>query len=379
VGSGRRGWCSAEAEPGWRLGAVRPAFYVPRRRNKALLRLELSAQEAAEILAEFGLAGRVRLAEPGKGTASPAVVVQVGEERIYLKARNPRYCAPEWMWYDAQVAWHLESAGLPVAPPLRAKDGRPWVERGGAVYQAARWRAGQRVDTPSLAQLCSVGRLLRQWHRATRHWRPSVRKPVGRLHDPKRAVAGLQEMVGQASRRQAEILRAALSWAECVEAALPDEAYWALPQVIVHGDVHPANLHFQGDAVSGLFDYDWVCPAPRACDLADAFIYLAGVRPQPLREGDIRSLTQPFELPAARVRAVLEGYGEPLLPAEQRALGWLLVARWLYARVDAAQRKIPAGERLPYLCAGLLRPLEEIRRAMAAVFGSSVLCEGELP
>jgi homoserine kinase type II len=334
--------------------------------------LELARDEMAAVLRKFGLAGSVCILGPGAGTASQAAIIRIANKDFYLKRRNPRYCAPEWMWYDAEVAWHLREIGLPVAAPLRAKDGKPWAEVGGHVYQIAPMLGGKRQDNPSCEQLRQVGEILSRWHQATACWRPSVAKPVGRLHDPKQAIEWLSELSTSARGSDAKVLYEARQWGERVEVALPDDIYWSLPRVVVHGDVHPANVHFGRNRVVGVFDYDWVCEAPRATDLADALIYMAGRRVKPLRDGDIRSLTQAFVLELERVQAVMHAYGEELTEEEQRAMPWLLLARWIYSRADAAIRKIPESERVAYLVDGFLAPVDEINAASLAMWGEGL-------
>lgn len=333
---------------------------------------KMTVHVARRVAAAFGLEGQVSIVRSGSGTASQAVVAQVGSATFYLKRRNPRYCAPEWMQYDAQVAERVAAAGLPVAVPLRAADGRPWVELRGQVYQMSRMLAGRRVDEPSLPQLKAIGATLATWHRATRDWRPSVRKPVGRLHDPTQASAWLCSMAAQAPGSHRSVLQSAASWAEAAGRAVPDRLYKALPAVVVHGDVHPANLHFEGNRLVGIFDYDWVCQAPRLTDLVDAIIYTAARRPQPIRDGDIRSITQPFRLEPRRVEALFEGYGMSLQQEEIKALPWLAVARWLFCRADAARRKIPPDERIEYVVRGLLAPIREIDKACRQIWGAGL-------
>ncbi len=330
--------------------------------------LNLSADDLLRILACFGLDdGPATVVSTGAGTASPAIVVDTASGRVYLKRRNPRYCDEQWILYDAAVADHLLAAAVPVAPPMTALDGRPWAEVDGHVYQVSAWIPGERVAVPTLAQLASVSRVLTRWHAATSTWRPPFTKPVGRLHDPLLSADGLAVFAEEAtSAVHRRILIEARSWAlRCAE-ALPDDAYWSLPQAIVQGDVHSQNLHFVGDEVVCLLDYDWVCPAPRIVDLADAILYLGGLRPGPLVEADIRSLTRVFTLPVERVAALLDAYGE-LSCDERAALPWLMLARWLYSRVDAAQRKVAPAERLSYLTTGYLESIGEMSSTLTAL------------
>ena len=47
----------------------------------------------------------------------------------------------------------------------------------------------------------------------------------------------------------------------------------ALPQMMIHCDYHPGNLKFEGETVSGLFDFDWSKLDARLFDLGLALWY----------------------------------------------------------------------------------------------------------
>jgi homoserine kinase type II len=46
-----------------------------------------------------------------------------------------------------------------------------------------------------------------------------------------------------------------------------------MPQIVIHCDYHPGNLKFEGDRVTGLFDFDWAKVDWRAFDVALAVWY----------------------------------------------------------------------------------------------------------
>jgi Ser/Thr protein kinase RdoA (MazF antagonist) len=136
--------------------------------------------------------------------------------------------------------------------------------------------SGQEHAEGSLAQIEAAGALLAEFHAATTGLVPSSKKIFPRLRDPKSLLRGLtwarNRRISQGlDDKVGDVVAGLVATAEGIGHRLPDKAYWALPQCIVHGDYHPANLKFQGDQVAGLFDFDWVGPGPRMVDAAREF------------------------------------------------------------------------------------------------------------
>jgi homoserine kinase type II len=50
---------------------------------------------------------------------------------------------------------------------------------------------------------------------------------------------------------------------------------WQMAQIIIHCDFHPGNLKFQGETISGLFDFDWSKIDYRSFDLGLAIWYFS--------------------------------------------------------------------------------------------------------
>jgi len=145
-----------------------------------------------------------------------------------------------------------------------------------------------------------------------------------------------------------------------VIARVPDERYWRLPQVIVHGDYHQGNMRFREAEIVGIFDFDWVSRQPRLVDVADGLILLCGERAEPLNPADLYSLTQPFTYRPDWMQAFLQPYlaAHELTAEERECLPELLRARWLYMRLEQMQRKVPEPERLRFLLREVTGPLE---------------------
>ncbi len=139
----------------------------------------------------------------------------------------------------------------------------------------------------------------------------------------------------------------------------PDERYWALPQVVVHGDYQQANMKFQAAQIVGLFDFDWVSRQSRLIDITDGLMFLSGQRPEAINPADIYSLTQSFEFCWPRMRAFLRPYlaQHELTSEEGICLPDLIRARWLFCRLEQMHRKIPREDKLTFLLPGVTGPL----------------------
>ncbi len=333
----------------------------------ALTDTSLSPEEARAALACWGIAVRDDRLAPGSGTANAGVIVDTGGGRLLLRRRNPRYARADWARFDHALFAHLRAEGLPAPEVVPTGEGEGWVVRGGQIYELFRYIEGGPHSAGDPGELADAGRVLARVHAATDRFEPPVVKDWPRFHDPAPTLRGLRELAAQArADRQAPQVIAALDGACELALALvtrlPDEAYWALPSAVVHGDYHPANLKFHGGRVVGLFDWDWSSRQPRMVDLADGLLFFCGVREAAVVAGDIWSLTESFRIDRERARIFGEAYcrGLPVGPEELVVLTDLMRCRWLYCRVDAAQRKVEPERRVEFVTRGLGVPLSDL-------------------
>lgn len=333
-----------------------------RRSNRAPT---LTRPEVTEVLRAYNL-GRLQFLRPAAGTASPAVIAVTSRGSFFVKRRNPRYCDPGQLSYDHSLLRHLARQGLPVHPALRTLSGSRWVERRGAVYEVFPLAPGRPPIPGNAAQVEAGGRLLAALHAAGSSLELPGSKTLPRLHDPRNILRGLywatEQTITDAQRRD---LERSIGVAERIARNLPDEAYWQLPRTVIHGDYHPLNLLYEGDEVTGLFDFDWAGPGPRMVDVADGLLFFCGKRARAMHGGDIITLTQAFTLDRGLVEAFGRGYRTQVTPEsrELQALPELMRARWLFCRVDAMERKIAPEHKLAYLLDGLTGPLDEMDAA----------------
>lgn len=163
-----------------------------------------------------------------------------------------------------EVALLARITDVPVPRPRRTLDGAWWTRHGDkpVLLFTALPGAAHPADALSAAQLASLGRAMAAMHRADPagiaphrfHPRALVEDHYAPLRDRVRAERP------DAARALDEILRE--GWAAY--------EFPALPRAIIHADLFADNLHFEGDALSGVLDFEAAGEGPRALDLAIA-------------------------------------------------------------------------------------------------------------
>ena len=289
------------------------------------------------------------------GTANRNYVVTHEGIRYFLRQRSPRYISTDQIAFDHALMRHLSERGVRGPNPIITKSGDTFVRVGEDVYELHAYLPGEPLDWHNLEHLRVAARSLRRWHEAAESFAPPVRKQWPREDAPGDIRAGLGELREELHEEaQCAVLDTLATWADRIEEKLPDEAFWALPCQVVHGDFHPGNLHVAGDEL-GLFDLDCASWQPRARDLADGILYLCARRDGPFDASSIERLTRECWLEPARNCVFLDAYG-PITPEEQEALPWLVAARWIYSRVRG-RIKLPREKWPAYVTEGVLTPL----------------------
>ena len=330
----------------------------------ALTDTSLGFEEARDALARWDVHVSRRQLAPGSGTANAAVIVDTPDGRLILRRRNPRYARADWAHFDQALFAHLRARGIPAPDPVLAPDGHGWVVRQEQLYELFHFIEGAQHRSGNPRELAAAGRLLARVHAACADFEPPVNKPWPRFHPPLLSRDGLHELLEHARDHdepgeRVRLLEQGLALATALVDRLPDDAYRALPSTVVHGDYHPGNLKFVRGRVVGLFDWDWASHQPRMVDLADGLLFFCAVRDAPVVAGDIWSLTSAFSIDAARAHVFGTAYLEEggLDAADLRALPDLMRCRWLYCRVDAAQRKVEPQRRAEFVTRELAVPL----------------------
>lgn len=216
------------------------------------------AHEAVmEALRRFGIAGaRVRLVPRGSKRA-PKFLVEHRGERLLLKRRRPTVGAGSEFGAEVQAA--LAERGFRVPAVRRDLEGRSIALVDGAAWELVEFVEGERYPR-TVAAASSAGAMLASLHRVL----ASMRSPQPRrasFHDSplvRRTLEGLVE--DAAANFDTDRLRRVKAFADRYEQASSQvRSVWNdLPQSLLHGDFHPGNLLFSGEAVAAVLDWEAV-------------------------------------------------------------------------------------------------------------------------
>ncbi len=220
---------------------------------------QLSMADAQAVARAHGLPPPSRVVPVPAGSVNSNFFVEAGADRWFVRIYEEQEA--EGVAYEWALLDHLGAAGLPVPRRVRGPDpgamrvaGKPV-----AVFEVVGGRMScQRAVTPSRAE--AVGRILARAHRATADF--GLRRE-GRftLADVRRRLAD----ISRAGRPElaAPVRRLADTLAEVERGWPPD-----LPGGVVHGDLFRDNVHFDGDRIVAVIDWESASDGALVYDLA---------------------------------------------------------------------------------------------------------------
>lgn len=278
--------------------------------------------------------------------------------RYFLKHHfDPETAAPEAIARQHRATQRLADLGVPVAPPLPAHDGRTVAVVGGHAYALHPWidgrhRHGAQLTTAQCARLgallgvvhASLERVMPTGRAAPTHRAPSV------AADPDETFTVIDDLLARVRRHRPadsfdELARhRLLERRKLLEQHMGRRPPLGGPVGWVHGDFHPFNLLYRGDAPAAIVDWDRLGVKPRAEEAVRAaaifFVRPAGALDLPKVRAYARAYRRtagaaPSELAAAVHRVWWERLND----------FWML--RWHYERGDTrADPQFPAASAL---------------------------------
>ena len=300
--------------------------------------------------------------EPGAGPGHRAFRARARAGGWFGRVGTPKYADESAMAFERDLLLHLCAAGLPVFPPILSAAGQPWAWIGNACVQVSPLVEGEAFTPGRAAQIAAAANFLARLHRDGRRFLGDPRKQWDREDSFMIAFAGFDLVRNQDTEgRYTADLNAVAHGIHRFLRELPPQRFWRLPQTVVHGDFHQGNLLFHGDALAGVFDWDYACEHPRLKDIANALMFLGARAPRPFDPADIRTYVQPSVFQPEWVRAFLDAYeaDEPLTEEEWSALPAMMAGRWLQVRACAII-KLPEEERLAQFCDGMAEMLDRL-------------------
>jgi homoserine kinase type II len=238
--------------------------------------------------------------------------------------------AGEQIDFCLRLTQRLRRAGLPCPGPMRRNDGRLQAELAGRPATLVPRLPGRSVDRPSPRQCEALGETLARMHLAARDLEPALPNPRGLSWWTATALA----LQGHLDPAQAATLHDELATQQAFAAG---EIHADLPRGPVHADLFRDNALFEGDRLSGVFDFyfagvdTWLFDLAVTCNdwcIDDAQGRLDDTRLEALLSGyrAVRALTAsesrswPFMLRAAALRFWLSRLADWHLPRPAHVL-----------------------------------------------------------
>ena len=261
---------------------------------------EVSFNEAAELLhaLDLGQLQNLKACAGGIENTNYFADTDNGEYVLTLFER----LSVEQLPFYLQLMKHLAERGIPVPNPAPDKNGRILHRLKGKPAAVVNKLRGHSELAPSLAHCASVGTMLARMHIAGHDFS---------LHQPNlRGLiwwnATLPAILPHISGKQRCLLLGELAYQNHIAAS---SAYRALPTGTVHADLFRDNVMFEGDQLTGFFDFYFAAH--------DTFLFDLGVC---LNDWCIDLSTDRHD--AARAGAFLNAYQavRPLTPQERTLL-----------------------------------------------------------
>lgn len=323
--------------------------------------LTLSPDSVKSILGEFGIqAGFVALHKLGGGTKNQNYRLETNDGSYFLRVRHEAFSNRDAIQFDHELMQHLQRKGIGAPNPVRPPTGPTWLDWQNQIIELFPFiEAGAAFQQMSLDQLAHAGRALGAFHQAVRDFQPSVAKPAFRIDPPELAEARIRALISNRNHPEDQRLAAyVLGQLALAKKHLPDEAFFNLPCLIIHGDFHPGNVKFLGNQVAGFFDLDWASWQPRLFDIAYGLLFFAAIRATEIDGSDIYSLTQTCLPSISRSLIFLDGYLESVT-LESREVEFIpdfMRISWICCRTDGSQ-KVPESERWTFFRNEIEQPL----------------------
>ncbi len=259
----------------------------------------VSDAELAAFLAGYGLGRPRALKGIAEGIENSNFLLETDRGRFILTLYERRVDEGDLPFFLELMRW-VADRGFPCPLPQADREGAMLGRLNGRPAAVVSWLPGLAAAAPTLAQCRAAGEGCARLHLATAGfpgerpnalglaaWRP--------LWTPHRAVAE-RLRPGLAALIDADL--------EALDRDWPRE----LPTGVIHADLFPDNVFFDGEAFAGAIDFYFACTDVLAYDLT-VMLGAWAARPDGAPDPE-------------RARALVDGYvaARPLSPAERAAL-----------------------------------------------------------
>lgn len=234
-----------------------------------------------------------------EGVENSNFYVETATARSILTIYEKRVAAADLPFFLGLME-HLAKRGVPCPVPLADLEGRVLQRVRGKPAALVSFLDGASVRAPTVTQCAAVGAALANLHGAGRGFDLDRANDLG--------IAGWPKLLAAIGSRADEVAPGLAAELASEYGELARQWPRDLPAGVIHADLFPDNVFFEGDAVSGLIDFYFSCNDQLAYDLAICL--------------NCWGIDAAGRLDAARSQALLQGYVavRPLTPAERAGL-----------------------------------------------------------
>ncbi len=220
---------------------------------------EIADDELARFIDSYGLGPVSSCKGIAEGVENTNYLVATAKGRFILTLYEKRVAAADLPFFLGLME-HLAAKGLSCPTPLRDLEGRNLRELAGRPAALVTFLDGLWLRHPMPRHCRSVGVALAELHEDGRDFamsRPNALGPAGwrPLFERFRDRADEIQM-GLGHTIETELQTVLAAWPQ------------GLPAGVIHADLFPDNVFFQGDRLSGLIDFYFACNDLFAFDLA---------------------------------------------------------------------------------------------------------------
>jgi Ser/Thr protein kinase RdoA (MazF antagonist) len=331
--------------------------------------LHITESELAHsVLKSWGL-GEIHGISRLGGTAAPKWCIEQATEKFVLRQRQNEFALPATISFDHQMLTKLHGVGLPVPYPQTANDGRTCVECDGNVYELLNWVEGRPFTPGDVKAISGLAEFMAQFHRVSSESIPSGKEAMKREDHPELLMPYVDKLEllcrTLLEKKEIEKIREQIS---ILDTRLERNVYYMLPMVVIHGDVHPGNIMFEGSRVSAVYDFDYMSVQARVRDICDCLAFFTSTREHNFDVNDIHSLTQAFTFNYRLSAIFLNEYTKviSLEEIEFAVLPMILRSLWLNMRLRGC-RKVSDDKKLEFVLTDFWRMLDWIENESPAM------------
>ncbi len=306
--------------------------------------------ELSDVFAHYDLGELVDYEKNERGFVNTAYAVSLlagGQKKQYFLRKYKAGIGEQELMFEHSLIEHLVAAGSPVARIHHTRSGKTYLhcrecaeDATGVFYTVFDYLPGEDRYTwvdPVLTQeqLVDSASVLAQFHIDAGGFVPQGKRVEPRILELLPVIAEMWSAWPSGSKgtifdaRIAERMAQISASIAATIARLQEPTVRSLPEMVIHCDYHPGNLKFSGNAVTGVFDFDWSKVDLRLFDLGLALWYFC-TSWKGVEDGSLRLDWAQTFLSAYQQRLAARRPGIAITPDEARYLPVMVNAGNLY-------------------------------------------------